>query len=440
MKTICAITLLLSSLCSFGQSSVNSLKNIVATEQTLERALASADQEPPALFMMTMDDFRTLAMRAHSRIKEDEINTILQKEIENTKLQFRLHKKVFGQIEKTISWDTLSYTSRGDKYVDIIIQFLALSTNPFTQEKKSQRKRVLCEFVILEDRLLLTGNIREVSDAGYDLHQMKVISQDRSDEFYRKYSYHYIFNSIDGNVIPFQKQGKWGLISFQNEVKVPAKYDSISKFDFDYYHVVSSDGHNLLDKNFNPLFAKPRKHVRKTMNSYLVSDDGKNYYNIKKKLPSASDTEIDKTQIETYAMIQEPVHRYSKTVNKNNDGSYTFTIHEDNRYLDVAVFSGYNDLDLYENAYLEGRDSANNTVLAECTGKILLRTADVGNFDSGYEHLYNKKTRLFGIYCASTNVLIKPKYRYIMSLGKFYAVLTKDGKLGYLDQQGNELF
>lgn len=438
MKTICTFTLLLSSLLTFGQPAINSLKNISATVQTLEKALTSSDQEPPAAFIMTMDDFRALANRSGTRIDESRINTVLQGEIGNTALQYRHLKKTLGQIERTISWDTLRYTNRGDLYVDIMIQFVTSITDPFVRSPR--KTRVVCEFVVLEDRLLLTENIREVSDMGYDLYEMKMIYRERINEFYRKHQY-YVFTSTEGNVVvPFRKQDKWGLMSFQHEIKVPAVYDSIARFDLDYYHVVSKQGHNLLDKNFKPLFAKSRKHIRKTKGSYQVSDDGKNFTTTEKKLSPASGTPASAGEGETYAMIQGPLPTYRKYGERNSDGSNTFTIRDEGTDTVVAVFQGYYDLDLYNNTYLEGRDSANNTVLAECTGKILLKTADIGSFDSGYENLYDKKTRLFGIYCAATNVLVKPKYRYIASHDKFYVVITKEGKLGYLDQHGNELF
>lgn len=406
----------------------------------------SDDTQAPAGFLMTPDEMKLL-YREQS-LDQSTVQANYQMRVARTHERFGRFKKEFGKTDKLISWDTLSYLGGdGVKLIDITVVLQGIDR--FTG--KVQQQRVLCSFGILNDRLILSDHtLRSISDLHYDLHALEVIHSERRNALYKKHRKD-LFTSSEGNVVPFLKKKKWGLLSLQtNQVVVPARYDSIAPFMFDYYHVVSAEGHNLLDKNFKPLYAKALKHIRKGNDGYYVLEE-KRYVRLGGDLQEIFFEAPVEERVEPQPTLAEKLFRayYEKPyrlnvlrdVNgiRNNNVIQVLPLSSDSI---LAVFTGYDYLDPH-GAYLAGRDTANNAVIATYTGKVLFKTAHVGTYDSpGYERIYDKKKRLFGVYCPYTNMFIAPRYRYIQPVDRdrFFIVVTKDNKLGYVDARGKELF
>jgi hypothetical protein len=133
---------------------------------------------------------------------------------------------------------------------------------------------------------------------------------------------------------------------------------------------------------------------------------------------------------------------YKARFNDSYDTNASFTLTDKSSGDTISTFPGWIELDEH-NRFVTGRDLDNDAVVAEYTGKLLLKTPHIGEYKApGYHLLYDTKTRLFGVYCPYTNVLVKPRYLYIEPVGRdrYFIVTTQSGKLGYLDGKGKELF
>jgi len=436
------------------QNQVNSIKKLSETVETLVTAINSVDEQAPRAFIMTRDELHALSARSKKPLTEEEFKTRYDRGVQRAHDRFRRLKKDLGKVEKATSWDTLTYKNSGEKVMDIRIHL-----NTIDRVDGSVRKnQVLLEFIVFGDRLLMDHSMRTISDLHYDLHVMEMIDLERHQELIDKYDA-YAFTESETTTIPFQNNKKWGLISLDGTIVVPAQYDSISKFEFNYYHVVTKKGHNLLDKNYKPIYKKPVKNIRRSERSYVVLNDKKSYENVGGEQGEPRST-VEEGGIESIERRKPAADRRITLAERLSTESYqngpfkksvatgatstrnTIQILSNPGDSLITTFRGYDYLDPH-NIYLAGRDSLNNSVVVKYTGEVLLKTADAGVFESpGYEHLYDRKTRLFGVYCPTTNVLVEPKYRYIKPVDRdrYFIVLTKAGKLGYLDSKGKELF
>src|ERR1041384_3716806 len=235
---------------------VNSIKDLPATVETLVSAIGSDNFQVPSAFLMTMDDLRTLNSQMKRPLSEEELKTRYERGLKSAHDRFRGLKEELGQTESMLSWDTLSYTGENAHVMDIKISFNTIDR----LTRKITKNAVLIEFIVLGNRLLMDHSMRTISDLHYDLHVMEMVDAERNRELRHRYG-PCVFDASETTAIPFQVKGKWGLVSLDGQVLVPAAYDSISKLTFNYYHVVAKKGHNLLDNTYRPVLNKPTKNI-----------------------------------------------------------------------------------------------------------------------------------------------------------------------------------
>ncbi|MEI9917603.1 MAG: WG repeat-containing protein [Bacteroidota bacterium] len=318
-----------------------------------------------------------------------------EKQIKRANDSFLNVKGKLGAIQSLASWDTLTYRRDNIKMMDLNLVF-----NP------ANDSGVVMVFRVNGNRLLMSHVLR-LTPAEYGSHIIEVIGRDRRDELYRQYN-HYVFDDPNTTAIPFQSKGLWGLISLDGKVLVPARYDSISKPEDGYYRVVTKDGYNFLDKDLKPVFDKPRK-SNGTYERYILPGDQDNSSGPPgKKHTKYNTTSGDEILVET-----------------RTPAKFMLSVTSDT----LKVIS----LD----------DSLINRVALKDKGKIIFNGNDTGKYVArDYELIYNSTSHLFGVYSVYNNVLIQPQYRYVLQIGagRYFIVVTRKGKLGYLDANGKELF
>jgi hypothetical protein len=443
MKILFIFLQIVTALPANHQKQVNSVKDLPRTVETLVNAIQSDNFQAPSAFIMTLDELRTLNIQSKANRSDEELKTLHERGIKRAHDRFRKLKEDLGQIQSLVSWDTLTYFESNVKVMDF--KFVFNTIHPY--DKKPAESIALMEFIVTGDRLLMDHSMNTTSELHYDLHVVKKIDIQRYRELRRRYG-PYVFDESETTTIPFQSKGKWGLISIDGQVVVQPTYDSISKFNFNYYHVVSKKAHNLLDKEFKPVFRKPKKNIRVADHGYEILNSKGEY----EKFTSNASTENHAEETNSLERVKPFRERPKNLASQLADEYYQYdpyrkeasgnTINIYKTDSLVSTFKDYSYLDLY-NTFIAGRDTLNNSVVARYNGEVVLKSADAGVYTSpGYEKLYNRKTRLFGVYCPFTDVLIQPKYRYIQPVDRdrYFIVVTKEGKLGYLDRSGKELF
>lgn len=107
----------------------------------------------------------------------------------------------------------------------------------------------------------------------------------------------------------------------------------------------------------------------------------------------------------------------------------------------ISRISGFDYLDKFGDFFKGAKNDT--TFVLNNQGKSVFSTQFTSKTESpGYMILYDRTTRLFGIYCPYTGLIIEPKYRLIEPIkrDKFFMVITTSGKLVYLDRTGKRLF
>jgi len=460
MKLIIPLLVGLIPLAGVSQTPINSVKNIKSTIETLSEAFSSKE-DFPADFIFTKDEIQKYLTATKRDYDIETFDTQYNKYVDRVQRKFDDVKRSLGKIERVLSWDTTSYKHTRETRMDVSFVFQSIPR----YSNKAEKVRVLLEMAIFDNGIFINETLYTISELHYDLHLLRQFNYARESLLQNAYSPN-LFHSSDNGVIPFQKNKKWGLITQQGEVKLPAVYDSIAPFSFDYYRVVSKKGYNLYTADFKPRYDKELKYIRMNWSGYFVTNSKGEFVSINQiqeppknkeedisleevtvEMPVVEDTRETHTkkqkslreQLSDEYYVPEPyrIQREDKDVFNNK-----FTIRSTSNDSVVAVFKGYFYLDPHS-IFLAGRDSIGNSIVAAYTGNVLLRSPYVGTYESpGYELLFDKKTRLFGIFCPYTKLLIEPKYHYIKPIDRdrFFLVVTKKGKVGYLDGTGKELF
>ena len=427
-----------------GRQTVNDFTKLIPTIHSFADALRTSDVQAPAAFLMSMDDFRELNRQSRRPMEETQLTAAYEKEIKRIHFRYKEIKEDLGQVKETVSWDTLTYIQSGQQLIDVSIVF-----NSFRKiiDQEDRHRRILLQFLILHNELKLARTMRTISQFHYDLNVLETVNQERAEAFYKKYKQYYYSSGIN-NAVPFIKKGKWGLLSLKGELLLPAVYDSLYPFVSDYAKVKSKGRYNLIGKDYKAVFAQPRKSIRLVNDVYEVMNDKGNYqvYPVEEEVLTTVETiatydEVATRETSSYseASRREAEYRIVNSFRNEQQKNVHYIIHKTSKDT-LATFFGFDFIDPHHD-YLAGRRNDSSFVLKP-DGKILLRSPDVGTYESDYEHLFNKRTRLFGLYCPATDVYIAPKYRYIKNIdhGQFFVVITASGKLGYLDAHGKELF
>jgi len=456
MKSIVLLFVALIPLTGLSQSA----KTIKGSVEKISEAFTSKE-DFPAEFIFTKDGIQKFLTATKQDYDIGIFDARYDKYVDRIQRKFDEVKSSLGKIERVLSWDTVSYKRTRETRMDISIVFQSIPR----YSNKAEKVRVLLEMVVFDNALFINETLYTISELHYDLHVLRQFNYTRETLLYNAYSPN-LFHSSDNGVIPFLKNRKWGLITQQGEVKLPAVYDSIAPFSFDYFRVVSKKGYNLYTADFKPRYDKELKYIQMTWSGYFVANASGEFVNIHrlKEPPTSKEDDISLEEVTVeMPVVEETKATYTKKQKslserlsdeyylpepyriQREDGNAfnnTFTIRSLAKDSVVAVFKGYFYLDPHS-IFLAGRDSTGNSIVASYTGNVLLRTPYVGTYESpGYELLFDKKTRLFGVFCPYTKLLIEPKYHYIKPIDRdrFFLVVTKKGKVGYLDNTGKELF
>src|ERR1044071_3659991 len=211
------------------QKQVSSVKDIPRSVETLLNAIQSDNFQAPSVFIMTIDELRTLNIQTKANRSDEELKLLYDKGVKRANDRFRRLKEDLGKIQNLISWDTLTYFENNAKVMDFKLTFNVIHS----YDKKPGTSIALMEFIVLGDRFLMDHSMNTTSELHYDLHVMEKIDAQRGRELRKKYE-PYIFDDSETSAIPFQSKGKWGLISLDGQVLVQPVYDSISNLQSGY--------------------------------------------------------------------------------------------------------------------------------------------------------------------------------------------------------------
>lgn len=396
-------------------------------------------------FLLTYNEFKNLpSFKNITSSNEQKVLDYYNTINEGIKQQNNQIKTDLGKIFSIVSFDTVSYKQSDLSYIDVAIVFR--NKSPYFNLNQTT-STVQFVFVQLNNELKLYRTYT-TSDLHFNLNKLDRIKNLREEELNRQYK-GLFFNDASNNCIPFKKNNKWGLISFNNEILLKPLYDSIYPFKAEYAMVILNGLYNLVDKKFKIVFSDSKKRIKLVENEYFVLNNQNKYIRFPNPLKTGDESEgetvmIPKSIQPTNSQIYKQAQSHSKLnyiIKQSNDRSTFFVI--DNASKDtISINKNYQYLDPH-NEFIFGLSNDNVAKIINPKGVVLFANKFICQYKSvGYLDIFNGETRLFGMYLPYTNVYILPKYKLILAIDrdKFFIVLTKDGTLGYLDSKGKELF
>jgi len=426
----------------------------------LEDTITSVPQE----FKLTLNDFRQLvALSTNNRMSEDELVRIYAQRINVIERKFKKALKLLNHPSELVSYDTLTYTSDNVPQITVALVF---KTRDYRTNKKTNI-RVLFHFLILENKLILSRNLmRKKDDYDYDKYISQKIQTTRGSDLYAVYK-NIWFNSSDLEVVPFKQLNKWGLKKLNGTVFLEAEYDSIYAFKKDYALVVKDGKYNLLNENLEFEFAEFQNKIERRSTEYFFDlgyfvqqNDGtfKKYpYPLSSNKEESEDVEVseDDYLAQYSSNKKEKALSYSQKIAKSKPNLFEVKLMSYGKNLEFykyfVVAKSTKDTITQFNNY-EYVATPHEFIFTKNEGVTVLLnknldTLFISKFVCIYESaafidVFDSSTRLYGMYCPYTNVYIEPKYKYLKAIDRdrFFIVFTTDGKFGYLDSNGNELF
>lgn len=438
---------------AYSGDPVNDIKRLRQTVATISESLMTPDNIPPALFVVSQEQFRTIFLNVDENAAEDVVEERFQKFNKRVQERYARLKRDVSEIKGMISFDTITYIRENANSMDVLIELTTVDR----WTKKDKATHVLLSFLVIDNQLKFAPSFRDISFFHYTLHELDLVNSKMRKAFKKK-SPHYFSSSVT-NMMPFEKKRKLGLKSLKGDILVAPQYDSISSFVADYALVKMGNRYNLLDKTFKPVFPKTKKHIKLENESYWkVSDESGKYspYPEEEMVETVMMEEvISDTDYQSSKRNQDPAAYRRDSLSKvyynrdyeirrsggQNGDPNVHSVVQNSTKETLATFTGFEFIDPH-GPYLCGRRNDSTFVMTP-TGKILFKSQFVCEYESpGYLQIFDRTTRLVGLYCPFTNVYIKPMYAYIEAIDRdrFFVVMTKKGKVGYLDAEGKQLF
>lgn len=443
------ITLLFFIMSTFNSFAVNDIKQLEKTIQSFQDQLLIKPLVISNEFILTFEEFSSLAAM-QSKDKPDPLQ--IRNDYDRNYIKRIANKTAdFNEtlLQSVISYDTLTYHERQKKkevinFIDV--SFVIKYKNSFEPDKEIST-RYKFKFVIINNKIKITGQMFFQSDFTYESEKMEILQAQNQSDFNSNFNGK-IFNSISANCIPKFKNGKWGLVNFKNEQILPCVYDSIYPFANDFSLVVINGKYNLLDTSFKLQLKNNAAKIKYQDGQYLVLNAKKTY------VPYPFTDKNNDYAVATDAPAQKQVirTRAEKKVGTESDfwishkyGSENYMNKHyiiDNTTKDtLAIKSGFSFIDIHDK-YLYGV-KGKETYFMDSKGNELFKSEFVCHYNlKDNIDIFNSKSRLSGIYCPNKNLYIEPKYLVIYPVEnqEYFIVMTKSKEIRYLDSVGNELF
>jgi hypothetical protein len=435
---------------------INDIKQLKATVNSFGQQLIMDSSHISDEFLLTYDEFKSCyKLQNEKELDEQKIlknfENYYQANITNL---FKNVKYELGQVYSILSFDTLQYSEIQSKKYKLYFIDISIVFNCKRRSKANiDSTRTLFKFVILNGKLKLTGQYRQIDYFEFTSHKLDIIQNQRKREFYIAYDEKYFQYSFY-KCIPFRKNNKWGLTNFNNEILLNPVYDSIYPFNSNYALVVIGKKYNLVDTSFRLMFKQNKARIKFRDGKYYVLTTG-NKYDL---FPFIKQTEYDYLSTNNYAdkkpkkedLLNQLLNKYYNgqindySIGKKYESDSKKNSHYiiDNKTKDtLSILYGFSYIDSHAE-FLYGVKEESYYVM-NSYGKVLFQSKYICHLNApGYVDVFDVNNYLFGIYCPYTNVYVTPKYLFIepVDRDKFFIVLTKNGKLGYLDKNGKELF
>jgi hypothetical protein len=444
---------------AFFNEPANDVTKLKKTIFEFGNAVILSKNDPPAAFMMTLDDFKQVAQLSNKNLTDTELLNHFEKVKKRILYKYERIKTENPGLTEVVSFDSVTYKDDNLACIDVSIVFKY--KDPGGLSYRGETQRMLFSFLVINKKLLITDHMRSISNFHYDLECQDLLEMVAGRSFSKSY-YDYYFSTSINNAIPIRKKNKWGLISLKNNLLLPIIYDSIFPFHSDYARVKINGRYNLIDKKFMLYFDENQPNIKLVNDKYFVA----NQIGVYKPVFAEEPNQIIETigEIQPVQEMNEPRKQPKKLIKVSlKDSLYDIYSNSETYKIEtpfirkeggpshyvinkkthdtISTHYGYFFIDPH-GPLIYGRRN-DSTIIMELNGKILFKSYFVCQMESpGYVRIFDKNSRLFGIYCPFTNVYVKPIYRYIRVIDRdrLFVVITQKGKFGYLDATGKELF
>ena len=436
---------------------INDIKKLEETVYCFGNYLIKDTANISDEFILTYKEYKTFYLAYYNGLQEKKIQTDYDDYKIRVKEKFNYFKRDFNNTFKIKSFD--SFTFKEDK-----APLISIAINYSNTENE---KMAYFSFVIYKDKIKFLGTCRRTYTIDFDLYRLHKINEERANQFYKNYKEKYFEYSFF-NAIPIKVKNKWGLNMLNGKEILKPIYDSIFPFISNFALVVKNKKYNLLSKDFKLIFTEEPKKIKIENGFYFVLNKNNKFISYPSGfsvgLGEPRETVVMKDQVsemqeikQTEITIKPPnEHSYIEMLLSDNYNIQKYSIGNnynpilkdrickiiDEKTKDTIVsLTGFSSLNAH-NDFIFGYKNDTSYVIKP-SGEILFKSHFICYYNvPGYVNIYNKSANLFGMYCPYTNVYIKPKYKYIKPIDrdKFFVVITLNDNIGYLDNNGKELF
>lgn len=432
----------------------NSVKELDKTIKSFQEQFLKKPFEISNEYILTYEEFKYLAT-INPKNKPDEV--AIKKDYETYYLQkVDLKIKSFNRdllpIKSIISYDTVTYYERkgyNDELKIIEICFI-MQKKPNSFLNKGSITRYKMKFIILNDQIKFTGQSSTQSLYHYNLGNLDIIRSQNKSILNSQYKGE-IFDKAKFKCIPKFENEKWGLVSLNNELLVPCIYDEIKTFKNNYSLVTINGMYNLLDTTFKLVFKSNLPEIKFENNLYYILNEKNQFviypYVLKKNefndVMIRPEYLVDNYNfnITSNGIINDEINYKIESISDYNSKKHTsiFLI-IDNKTKDT-LSKHYNFPFINKHGkYIYGVKN-DSTYLMTPKGELLFKSNLICNFNDYFVDVLDMEKRLFGLYIPENKLFIKPKYLCVLPIeNKYFVVLRSNGKIGYLDKNGIELF
>ncbi|HRS17886.1 MAG TPA: WG repeat-containing protein [Bacteroidales bacterium] len=348
---------------------------------------------------------------------------------EKARRVFEYTKQQANNFTQILSYDTITRAIGNHTYLYVSIVYDVAS--PLVELQ--QKRRVFAKFVISGSTLKLWGKVQIMTDLEYYRTELQEVYDDRYSYFNKTYKDSGIaYIDTTFGFIPFQIKNLWGLQSLNGIVIIQPQFDSLYAFRGGVALVKKAGKYNLLKPDGSFVLSKWNSHIYCTM-----QDDNYVYWQKKSKNTYARidftyipPKEIDNSKYTkqyygskniVYSIADDPCH------------AQCYNIINTRTQLKIAEFKAMQLFERMGDFFFAVKQDT--SLVIDSAGVILFQSPYVcmAQFP-GNVIVYNRNTRLFGMYCPYTKQYIVPVYSFILPVerDKFFVALTRNYEFEYI--------
>jgi len=357
-------------------------------------------------YMITLEEMRAFAPSNFDSVYVQKTYT---QQTDKAKRVFEHTRQQTQHFTKVIGYDTITRTIGAHKY---FLAGIIFSTQSPLQEVQEKR-RLFAKFVIVGNTLRLWGKVQIMTDLEFYQTELYEIYDDRQSECFNVLvSKGIAYADSNYGFVPYQKKQLWGLQRFNKTIVVPAQFDSLYSFRNGVALVKKGKEYNLLKPDGTYVLSSWNRHIYCTRNdstyTYWQWQSNNSYTPI--ELPVAAPTirknnQFSEQYFGTKSIISRPIE---EPCNPRN-----FEIFNSQTNSRIAVFNNY---DRFERCgdYFFGIQQ-DTSIVVDTSGTILFSSQHTCKpHVPGYIIVFNRTTRLFGVYCPYTKQYIEPEHWFIL--------------------------